>query len=81
MGSPELVIEVKSPSNTKDELHDRAMTTLAGDGAVEFWIVDPKLHRCGVQQDSRRSPLPDAGNAAGALHGSLDSLDRLFAAI
>jgi Uma2 family endonuclease len=42
LGSPELVIEVKSPSNTYGELHDKAMTTLAGDGAVEFWIVDPK---------------------------------------
>lgn len=42
MGSPELVIEVKSPSNTKHELHDKAMTMLAGEGAVEFWIVDPK---------------------------------------
>lgn len=41
-GSPELVIEVKSPSNTKAELHDKAMTTLAGVGAAEFWIVDPK---------------------------------------
>jgi Uma2 family endonuclease len=38
-GSPELVIEVKSPSNTKAEMHDKAMTTLAGAGAVEFWIV------------------------------------------
>jgi Uma2 family endonuclease len=42
IGSPELVIEVKSPSNTKTELRDKAMTTLAGDGAVEFWIVDPE---------------------------------------
>lgn len=42
LGSPELVIEVKSPSNTKAELRDKAMTTLAGDGAVEFWIVDAK---------------------------------------
>ena len=41
-GSPELVIEVKSPSNTKAELHDKAMTTLAGVGSVEFWIVDAK---------------------------------------
>jgi Uma2 family endonuclease len=41
LGSPELAIEVKSPSNTKAELLDKAMTTLAGDGAVEFWIVDP----------------------------------------
>jgi len=42
IGSPELVIEVKSPSNTKAELHDKAMTTLAGAGSVEFWIVDAK---------------------------------------
>jgi Uma2 family endonuclease len=42
LGSPELVIEVKSPSNTKHQLHDKAMTTLAGEGAVEFWIVDAK---------------------------------------
>ena len=42
IGSPELVIEVKSPSNTKAELHDKAMTTLAGAGAAEFWIADPK---------------------------------------
>ena len=42
LGSPEVVIEVKSPSNTKAELFDKAMTTLAGDGAVEFWIVDPE---------------------------------------
>jgi Uma2 family endonuclease len=42
IGSPELVMEVKSPSNTKLELQDRAMTTLAGEGAMEFWIVDPK---------------------------------------
>jgi Uma2 family endonuclease len=41
-GSPEIVIEVKSPSNTKDELGDKAMTTLAGEGAAEFWIVDAK---------------------------------------
>jgi Uma2 family endonuclease len=41
MGSPELAIEIKSPSNTKEALHDKAMTTLAGEGAVEFWIVDP----------------------------------------
>lgn len=41
-GSPELVIEVKGRSNTKAELNDKAMTTLAGPGSVEFWIVDSK---------------------------------------
>ena len=42
LGSPELVIEVKSPSNSHREMLDKAMTTLAGEGAVEFWIVDPE---------------------------------------
>ena len=39
-GSPELVIEVRSRSNTKAELHDKAMTALAGSGSSEFWVVD-----------------------------------------
>lgn len=41
-GSPELVIEVRSPSNTKTELLDRAMTTLAGAWSIAFWLVDSK---------------------------------------
>ena len=41
-GSPELVIEAKSPSSTKAELLDKAITTLAGSGAREFWVVDDK---------------------------------------
>jgi Uma2 family endonuclease len=48
VGSPELVIEVKSPSNTKAEMLDKAMTTLAGEGAVEFWIVDPATRTVAV---------------------------------
>jgi len=47
-GSPDLVIEVKSPNNTKDELHDKAMTTLAGQGSVEFWIVDSETETVSV---------------------------------
>jgi Uma2 family endonuclease len=54
-GSPELVIEIKSPSNTRAELHDKAMTTLAGDRAVEFWIVDPETRS--VTVFSKRSGI------------------------
>lgn len=43
-GSPELVIEVNSPSNTKAELADNANTTLLGNGALEVWVVSPE-HR------------------------------------
>ena len=40
-GSPELVIEVLSPSNTKAEIREKAALYLAT-GALEFWVVDPK---------------------------------------
>ena len=39
-GSPELVIEVLSPSNTAAEMLDREETCFAG-GCKEFWVVDP----------------------------------------
>ena len=82
MGSPELVIEVKSPSNTKDELHDRAMTTLAGDGAVEFWIVDPKTTTVAVYSKTAGVHLyrTPATLPVPFMEASIP-LDRLFAAI
>jgi Uma2 family endonuclease len=54
-GSPELVIEVKSPSNDKKDMYDKAMTTLAGQGAIEFWIVDPET--CTVTVHSKKSGM------------------------
>jgi Uma2 family endonuclease len=39
-GAPELVIEVKSPSNTPRQLQQIAALCLAS-GAFEFWVVDP----------------------------------------
>lgn len=40
-GSPELVIEVLSPSNTKSAIREKAALCLST-GAEEFWVVDPK---------------------------------------
>lgn len=40
-GSPELVIEVLSRSNTKTEMREKAAFYLST-GAEEFWIVNPK---------------------------------------
>ncbi len=39
-GAPELVVEVKSPSNTKRQLQELVSLCLAN-GALECWIVDP----------------------------------------
>lgn len=41
VGSPQLVIEVKSPSNSDDELRHKAALFLA-DSALAVWTVDPE---------------------------------------
>ena len=41
-GSPDLVIEVLSPSNTANEMRDKERTCFQG-GCREFWVVDPDL--------------------------------------
>lgn len=40
-GSPELVIEVLSPSNTKTEMREKAALCLST-GTQQFWMLDPK---------------------------------------
>ena len=40
-GAPELVIEVKSPSNTRRQLQE-LVTLCLGSGSVECWIIDPE---------------------------------------
>ena len=40
-GTPELVIEVLSPSNTKQEMREEAALYVST-GAQELWLVDPK---------------------------------------
>ena len=41
-GSPELVAEVLSPSNTVQEINDKRRTCFQG-GCKEFWVLDPNL--------------------------------------
>ncbi len=47
LGSPELVIEILSPSNTAEEMMDRERTCLEG-GCREFWVVDEKRRQVKV---------------------------------
>ena len=49
-GSPELVIEVLSPSNTKSEMREKAALYLAT-GAQEFWVVHPKRENVTVTRE------------------------------
>ena len=80
VGSPELVIEVQSPSNTKAEMLDKAMTTFAGAGAVEFWIVDPAARAIAVH--SARTGIQVYGEGLAApvpLFGGHIGVSELFA--
>jgi Uma2 family endonuclease len=40
-GAPDLVVEVRSPSNTTRQLHELVSLCLSN-GAIECWIVDPR---------------------------------------
>ena len=81
-GSPELVIEVKSPSNTKAEMHDKAMTTLAGAGAVEFWVVDAETRTVLVHRKSSGMRVYGVDEAVPVLiFGSRIVLSELFVGV
>ena len=53
-GSPELVIEILSPSNTRAEMREKAALCLTT-GAMEFWIIDPNRELVTVL---RRGEMP-----------------------
>jgi len=59
-GSPEIVIEVLSPSNTKAEIREKAALYLST-GAQEFWIVDPKRRTVTVTRSEGEAGVFSAG--------------------
>jgi Uma2 family endonuclease len=63
MGSPELVVEVLSPSNTMDEILERQGMCLAN-GCASFWTVDPKRQIVMVTTPDRRTVVFDGQSAA-----------------
>ncbi len=71
-GSPDLVAEVLSPSNTAQENNDKEHTCFQG-GCSEFWVVDPKLRTIRVSTPDKQArtytvedqiPLARFGGAA-----------------
>ncbi len=51
LGSPDLVVEVLSPSNTAAEMYEKERLCLAT-GALEFWVVDPNRDQVRVSSQS-----------------------------
>jgi Uma2 family endonuclease len=69
-GSPELVVEVLSPSNTVAEMYEKEALCL-GNGALEFWVVDPATRQ--VRVASSAGPTRSYGE------GDLIPLERFSA--
>jgi Uma2 family endonuclease len=61
-GTPDLVIEVQSPSNRAQDLVRKAALYLHH-GVPEYWVVDPDLETVAVNtwQDGQYAPLVPAG--------------------
>lgn len=77
-GSPELVIEILSPSNTKREMQEKAALCLST-GAEEFWVVDRDHQTVSITSRSGHSNLYRRGERLPLplFHGELDLTDLL----
>jgi len=62
MGTPDLVIEILSPSNTAAEMLAREQLCLEN-GAREFWIVDPEHKQVKISTPEGRTATYKAGGA------------------
>jgi Uma2 family endonuclease len=80
MGSPELAVEILSPSNTAMEMLDRERTCMTG-GCVEFSIVDPKLRLVRMtRNDSTTATFGESDSIPLRLFGEASlPVSRIFA--
>jgi Uma2 family endonuclease len=79
-GAPELVIEVKSPSNTERQLRELAALSL-NNGALEFWIVDMDKKSVTVIRREGLATVFTSGDAVplSSFGGSELPVDEIFA--
>ena len=79
LGSPELVIEVLSPSNTKAEMREKAALYLST-GCVEFWVVDPKRRTVSItRRDGQNVSFGSGAQIHLDLLGADIAVDEIFA--
>ncbi|MGH9632985.1 MAG: Uma2 family endonuclease [Bryobacteraceae bacterium] len=79
-GTPDLVIEVLSPSNTATEIYDKEKLCLEN-GCREFWVVDPDRRQVKVSTPDGITTTFQAGQQVPLrlLGGSLMAVDAIFA--
>ena len=52
MGAPELIVEVRSPSNTNAEIEEKR-TLCVANGCQSFWLFDRKRERLWITEDGK----------------------------
>lgn len=77
-GSPDLVIEVLSPSNSVAEMQDRRKLCLET-GSREFWIVNLDLKQVEVSTPDGRSITYKSGQEIPLFLGGTLAVDQIFA--
>lgn len=77
-GSPELVLEVVSPSNTALEIADKRDLCLQN-GCREFWTIRPMRVEIDVSTPDGRTITYNSGDSIPLMFGSTLAVDAVFA--
>ncbi len=77
-GSPDLVIEVLSPSNTAAEMRDKRKLCLET-GPPQFWLVDPDARQVDVSTPDGHSVTCSSGQQIPLCFGGSLAVDEIFA--
>jgi Uma2 family endonuclease len=78
MGSPELVAEVLSPSNTASEIFEKERLCLEN-GCREFWVVDPRRRIVKVSTSDGHSHTYQTGQQIPLMFGGQLEVNAIFA--
>lgn len=77
-GSPELIVEVISPSNTAVEMAEKRALYLET-GCLEFWVIIPKHRRVDVSTPDGRTITYKSGDQIPLMFGGALAVDAIFA--
>ena len=78
MGAPELVVEVRSPSNTKSEIAEKRKLCLEN-GSCEFWAVDTETRQVEVFTPDGRSVIYKSDGRIAPFFDGYIAVDDIFA--
>jgi Uma2 family endonuclease len=77
MGAPDLVAEVISPSNRRDQIAETQRLCLEN-GCREFWVVDPKRQTVVVCEPGGQMTTYSSGQTIPLFFGGEIAVDAIF---